>query len=133
MRRPADLAIFAFASVVIPWGLSGMLFARFWLDTILHLPIAALDPVVRATFVSEFRFLEARELGVGLLALAFRERIMSERLANRVFLAAVAAAPVSRAIAWVAEGPPHLVFQVFAATELFMTVAIFWTTRRTVR
>ncbi|MDB4993179.1 MAG: hypothetical protein JWM74_611, partial [Myxococcaceae bacterium] len=115
----------------IPWGLSGMLFARFWLETILHLPLAALDPVVRATFVSEFRFLEARELGVGLLALAFRERIVSERLANHVFLAAVAAAPVSRAIAWLTEGPPHLVFQVFATTEVLMTIVIFWTTRRT--
>lgn len=131
MRRLADLAVISFALVLIPWGLSGMFMTSLWLETILHLPMQSLDPGVRATFSSEFRFLEARELGVGLLALVFRHRIVTEKVANRVFLVVVAAAPVARTAAWLVDGAPVGMFRIFALVELSMLAVIALTTRHT--
>jgi hypothetical protein len=60
----------------------------------------------------------------------FRERIVTERRANRVFLVVVGAVPVARALAWWDEGAPSPMFALFALTEIMMLFVLWLTTRR---
>jgi hypothetical protein len=129
-RRLALSAVVLFSVVVILWGLSGVFFTSLWLDTLLRLPLHALDATGRATFGCEFRFLEARELGVGLFSLALREEIVSSRKHNLVFLAVVYAAPLARTWSLVASGQPSLVWLMLFASEVFMAVVLTVLTRK---
>ena len=127
--RLASLALRLFTVVVLAWGLSGVLLTDAWLhgEWAMHLP--ALGEVQRATLGNEFRFLEARELGVGIFAWALHDEILSSRKHNLTFLAVVAAAPVARLIACAADGLPRPLWLAFGASELAMGLALAVLTR----
>lgn len=127
--RLARAALWTFGLVVVGWGLSGVLAPEVWLHHPLLLGLPPVDPARRPTFLNELRFLEARELGVGIMAIGLRDAILTQRRANLVFLLAVFAAPASRALACARDGLPSPAWLAFMASEIAMAVALAVLTR----
>jgi len=125
----ASAALRLFALVVIAWGLSGVFLTDFWLHGALTLHLPAFGPLERGTVVNEFRFLEARELGVGIFALALHREILTSRKHNLTFLAVVFAAPAARLFSCLVDGPPKPLWLAFGASELVMGIALLVLTR----
>ncbi len=126
--RLASAAVRLFGVVVVAYGLSGVLLPDVWLHApyMLHLqPLGA----ERATFLNELRFLEGREIGIGLFALLLREEIVTSRKHNIAFLAAIYAAPAARLYSCVVTGLPNAQWLAFMAIEIFMSTLITVLTR----
>ncbi len=126
--RLASAAVRLFGVVVVAYGLSGVLLPEVWLHSPYMLHLASLGEG-RATFLNELRFLEGREIGVGLFALFLREEILTSRKHNIAFLAAIYGAPAARLYSCVATGLPSAQWLGFMATEIFMSTLITVLTR----
>ena len=129
-ERLGRWAVDLFAFVVLAWGVSGILLPRVWLEHVFAVPTNALDPTARASLLAEFRFLQARELGVGLLTVALRREIVSNRRINTIFLLVVAASPAARLLSLVIDGAPSWLSRGFLVTEALMALTLWVTTRR---
>jgi hypothetical protein len=123
----ASAAVWVFGVVVVAYGLSGIVLPDLWLNTLLHVP--PLPDSVRPTLLSELRFLEGREVGVGLFSLLFHDEILTSRKHNLVFLALVYLSPGARVYSCVTDGLPSLLLLTFLAIELGMAVLLTISTR----
>lgn len=88
-----------------------------------------MDPAHRLNLLSEFRFLHAREIGVGLYALALHDSILSDRRQDIVFLVIAFIAPTSRLYSCVVDGVPSPIFLVFMAIEFAGCCSVWFLTR----
>ena len=110
-------------------GLSGVFFADFWLGSLLHVPLDGMAPELAVTLRNEFRFLEARELGVGLFVLGLRHELLSSRKHNQIFLMVVFAAPLARLWSCANDGWPSLLWQALMLSEVLMALVLVISTR----
>ncbi len=125
----ASLLVWAFGVVVLFYGVSGILFPDVWLHSSALLDLPAMDPLHRATFLSEFRFLHGREVGVGLYALVMHKAILSDRRMNIVFLVVAFIAPLGRAYSCLVDGASNPLWLGFMAFELTACVGLLLLTR----
>lgn len=123
----ASLALRLFSVVVVAWGLSGIVAPSLWLHTLIGL--APSDAATHATLVNEFRFLEARELGVGIFSWVLHDEILTSRKHNLAFLAVVFAAPVARVTSCLVDGAPSRLWWLFMGSEMAMALALVVLTR----
>jgi hypothetical protein len=120
-----------FSGVVIAWGLSGILFSRVWLVHVFGVPLDSFDAPARTALLADLRFLQARELGVGIFTVALRREILSDRRIRRAFLLVVAASPLARLVALAVDGPPPWLSCAFLASEASMAIVLAILTRPT--
>jgi len=129
VQKLAKPALNLYALVLILWGISGMAYASGWLQWLIAMPPID-DAVARAILGSEFRFLHARELGVGLLTWACQSEILTSPRLSRAFLVVVWLAPVARLVALTADGRPNLLWNLFAWREVAMATVLTAALRR---
>jgi hypothetical protein len=123
-ERLARVLVWSFILVLVPWGVLGMLAPRFWYERVFGIDLASLGAARTAAVLSEFRFLQARELGVGLTALVLRKDILRSRRMGVLFAVLVALAPAARVIGFFSDGLPAMPIAGFALTELLFLVVL---------
>ncbi len=129
LRRAATLLVVAYGVMLCGIGVVGIFTAGWELTRVFGLDIAALDLHVRATFLNQYRFLKAVELGGGLFCLFSRGSILAGGPIGKVFLALVGGGVVARSLAWVIDGRPSWPFLAFLALEALVfvvTVLYLW-------
>jgi len=128
-ERLGSWLLTAFGVVVVAYGITGIVAPDVWLHSPALLDLPPFDPAHRATFLSEFRFLHGREVGVGLYALVLHRAILTDRRHNLVFLVVAFIAPLGRAWSCLVDGPSNATWLAFMAFELTACVALVVLTR----
>ena len=124
MRPVAYFAVVAYGLMLFGVGLVGILTARWELLTVFGVDTNAIVPD-EATFINQYRFLKAVELGAGLFCLMQRRQILDgERIAAWPFMVIVGGGVAARSIAWVADGRPSLLFLGHLALETIVLVIV---------
>jgi hypothetical protein len=77
-----------------------------------------------ATFLNQYRFLKAVELGAGGFSLGFREQVLEGGMPAFAFQLLVAGGVVARTLAWCLDGRPSGIFLVFLALEMMVFVVV---------
>lgn len=123
MTRVALISVVAYGLMLLLVGLAGIGLARWELT---HLFAVAPD----ATFLNQYRFLKAVEMGSGVFCLVFCRDIIGNGRSTLPFLVLVAAGVVARSIAWVVDGRPSWPFTVFLVLEAVVLVLVILELRR---
>lgn len=118
LRLAALVLFFGYAVTLVLAGAEGALLAEF-----------AFPDDADADLTSHYRFLRALELCFGVVALAYWRRIFTQRLANTIFLAAMAAGVAARLLGLAVDGRPGALVLAVIAWELVGVVVIFLATR----
>jgi hypothetical protein len=133
LKWSAYLFFYGYVFALIAAGTFGVLFAPIDARYLLGLDVTHLPPLTAATTMSQYRFLRAIEIGLGVLAVVLRKEIYRERLFNRLFLAIMAGGIAARLIGLLFDGRPAWAQLFFLVYELIGIVLIFLYTRTTVR
>ena len=64
-----ELSIWMFVAVVGAWGLTGMFATSLWIERGFGIDLHSIERISRNTWLSEYRFLAGREVGIALFAL----------------------------------------------------------------
>jgi len=129
MRTLASLMMRAFGVVVVVYGVTGIVLPDLWLHAPTLLDLPPMDPAHRYTFLSEFRFLHAREIGVGLYALVLHDAVLSDRRHNLVFLVVAFIAPSARLYSCLVDGASNSLWLAFMTFEFAACFTILFLTR----
>ncbi len=121
--RLASLVVIAYAAMLCAVGALGIAAARWELAHVFHFPVDVWPHDVRATFLNQYRFMKAIELGAGVACLVSRRAILAGGHAGWLFLLLVAGGAIARGVAWIADGTPALAFQIFLALEVLVFAA----------
>jgi hypothetical protein len=122
MKRFATFLVIAYGLMLCGVGAAGILTARWELTQVFGLDVGAWSPSVQATFLNQYRFLKALELGGGFFCIFLRTSILTGGTAGRVFLALVGGGVLARSLAWVVDGRPSSPFVVFLVLEALVLV-----------
>jgi hypothetical protein len=125
LRVVARVLFFAYAAMLLGVGAAGIFTARWELTRVFHVDVVAMSPMDGATFLSQYRFLKALELGLGVFCFAYRRRIFTERSFNRFFLFFVLAGVAARSLSLIADGWARWPFIAFLLLELGTAAAVF--------
>ncbi|HVQ09057.1 MAG TPA: DUF4345 family protein [Allosphingosinicella sp.] len=126
----AFLAVVAYGLVLFCVGLIGIVTARWELLTVFGVDTGGIVPD-EATFLNQYRFLKAVELGAGVFCLMQRHAILDgEKVAAWPFLVIVAGGVAARSIAWVADGRPSWLFIAHLVLESIVLVIYLLHLRR---
>lgn len=129
LRISANVLFFGYSAMLLGVGLAGIFTADWELARVFRVDITGMPPLDRATFVNQYRFLKALELGLGVFCFVYRRRIFAERSFNRFFLFFVLAGAVARVLSLVLDGPAKWPFIAFLALEVATAGAVFVYTR----
>lgn len=126
LESVARFAAAAYGVMLCVVGAAGILSARWELGVVFGLDPGSWPRDVAATFLNQYRFLKAVELGSGVFCLAFLDHIIRGGVAALAFLVLVGLGVGARSIAWIADGRPAMAFIVFLALEavVFVIVAL---------
>jgi hypothetical protein len=113
-----ELSIWMFVAVVGAWGLAGMFATSLWIERGFGIDLHSIERISRNTWLSEYRFLAGREVGVALFALIFRREIVSSRSFGLAFWAIIVVSPLGRIYTLVMDGQPRALWNGFLAVEL---------------
>lgn len=127
----AYILFYGYVLLLVVAGAWGALFAPVDFDLLLGFDLPAGDDLARANVLSQYRFLRAIELSVGVIILVYRREVFSTRRYNRLFLMVLGAGILGRVISLVVDGTPSPIFFFFIVSELAALVAIYAHTRRT--
>jgi hypothetical protein len=116
MRRTATLLVVAYGLMLLCVGTAGVVAARWELGTVFGLDPGGLGEG-DATFLNQYRFLKAVELGAGAFCLMMLRPILDGGAAARAFFVLVAGGVAARSLAWIADGRPSWPFLAFLALE----------------
>lgn len=130
MRGVASFAVVGYGVVLAGVGLAGILTAHWELRTVFGVDTGAIVPD-EATFLNQYRFLKAVELGAGAFCLMQRRQILDgESAAAWPFLIIVGGGVAARSLAWAADGRPSLLFLGHLALEAIVLVIVLLHLRR---
>jgi len=118
------LLFYGYTFMLLGVGASGIFVAAWELTRVFGIPLAGLDPRVRATMLNQYRFLKSAELSFGLFSLFFRERIFDEAAVRTLFVTMVFLGVGARVFSVVVDGAPHWAFLAFAALEFVTGIAM---------
>jgi hypothetical protein len=113
-----ELSIWMFVAVVGAWGLAGIFATSIWIERGFGIDLHSIARISRNTWLSEYRFLAGREVGIALFALIFRREIVSSRSFGLAFWAIIVASPLGRIYTLATDGQPRALWQGFLAVEL---------------
>lgn len=133
LKWGAYLFFYGYVFTLIAAGAFGMLLAPIEARFLLGLDVNHLMQSTAATTMSQYRFLRAIELGLGVTVLLLRKEIYRDRFFNRLFLAIMAGGIAARLLGLAFDGRPAWTQVFFLAYELVGIVLIFLYTRGTVR
>ncbi|NJN27579.1 MAG: DUF4345 domain-containing protein [Cyclobacteriaceae bacterium] len=100
-------------------------------DLLFHFDPHVLSDHARINLLSQYRFLRALELGFGLFALLFYQKIFEVRTFNILFLTVMGSGIVARLVSWWADGQPNYLTLFFLSYELLGWIVIFIYTHKT--
>jgi len=131
MKRAATILLIGYTAMLCGVGLAGIFTSRWELTHVFGLDLAAMTPQIRATFLNQYRFLKAVELGAGLFCWFMRKPILDGGTIGKVFLALVGGGVVARTLAWMVDGRPSWPFIAFLVLEalVFATVLRYFQTK----
>jgi Domain of unknown function (DUF4345) len=118
------LFFYGYVYMFIGVGASGIFIARWELTHVFNMPIAALTPQVKATMLTQYRFLKSAELSYGLFGFFFRSQIFTGGAIRNLFVTAVFLGVFARVLSVFVDGVPAWEFLVFAALEFVTGVLI---------
>ena len=123
MKRAATILVAAYGLMLVCVGLAGVVSARWELAAIFSFDVDSLGEGT-ATFLNQYRFLKAVELGAGVFCLMQLRPILDGGVPARVFLVLVGGGIVARSLAWAADGRPSWPFLAFLGLEA-LVLAVF--------
>ena len=126
------LFFYGYVFMFIGVGASGIFIASWELPHIFHLPLSMLTPEVRATMLTQYRFLKSAELSYGLFAFFFREAIFAGETVRKLFVTAVFLGVFARVLSVFVDGLPGWIWLAFAGLEA-ITGILMWTAPVAVR
>jgi len=125
------LFFYGYVFMFIGVGASGIFIASWELPHIFHMPLNALTPEVRATMLTQYRFLKSAELSYGLFAFFYRDAIFAGAAVRKLFVAAVFLGVFARVLSVLVDGMPGWIWLAFAGMEA-ITGVLVWTAPATV-
>ncbi|MFZ0745565.1 MAG: DUF4345 family protein [Terracidiphilus sp.] len=105
-------------------GASGIFIAAWELPHIFNMPMSSLTPDVRATMLTQYRFLKSAELSYGLFSFFFRNAIFAGGSVRKLFVIAVFLGVSARVLSVFMDGMPAWEFLAFAALECVTGILI---------
>ena len=120
------LFFYGYVFMFIGVGASGIFIAAWELPHIFHMPLDTLTPEVRATMLTQYRFLKSAELSYGLFAFFYRNAIFAGEAVRKLFVTAVFLGVFARVLSVFIDGMPGWIWLVFAAMEA-ITGVLVWT------
>ena len=118
------LFFYGYVFMFIGVGASGIFIAGWELTHIFNMPMASLAPQVKATMLTQYRFLKSAELSYGLFSFYFRGQIFSGGAIRNLFVTAVLLGVFARVLSVFVDGVPAWEFLAFAALELVTAILI---------
>lgn len=118
------LCFYGYVFMFIGVGASGIFIATWELPHIFHLPLNTLTPHVRATMLTQYRFLKSAELSYGLFSFFYRNEIFAGGPVRRLFVTAVFLGVFARVFSVFVDGMPAWEFIAFAALEFVTGILI---------
>jgi len=134
MKRLTTVLVIAYALMLCGVGIVGIFTAPWELTRVFGLDLSPLTPQARATFLNQYGFLKALELGGGLFCLFLHNAILNGGLIGRLFLALVGSGVVARSFAWIVHGQPTWPFIAFLLLEalVFLSTLLYLRSRRAI-
>lgn len=115
--------VVAYCLMLVVVGVAGIVSARRELAHLYGLRFSAIAGLDEVTFLNQYRFLKAVELGAGCVCLLQLGAIMSGGKAGFGFLVLVAGGAGARLLAWLADGRPAPLFITFLVLEAIVLAA----------
>jgi Domain of unknown function (DUF4345) len=116
--RASVLLHLGYGLYLVGVGVAGIALPRWELSQVFGLDVENWALPIQATFLNQYRFLKAVELGAGLFCLVLWRPIQQGERVGLVFVALLAAGILARLVAWVSDGQPHPAFIGFMALEI---------------
>ena len=124
MRTLTLLLILAYAATCIVAGLSGIFAAPAEMHLLYHFDPRTVPGLETADLMSQFGFIKAMELGLGLFIIARLGPILEGGGERRLFAFIVFAGLLARVIAWLRHGEPSTLFLVFLVVEAVLLLCL---------
>jgi hypothetical protein len=126
MKQISYFFFFTYIGLVVIAGLWGSFINPVWdFATLFQFQINDLNDFERINILSQYRFLRALELGLGIFALTFSKEIFTQRKFNAVFLSIMGIGILARVVSWIVDGNPGLLTKFFMFYEALGWVLIF--------
>lgn len=129
LKWTAYTLFYGYALLLVAAGAWGVLFGAYDQEWLLGVRPGLMEGEPRSNVLSQYRFLRGIEFGFGLIALKYRAEIFSRSGMNSLFLTAMGAGILGRAVSVAADGRPRWGFVFFLAAETAGLVAIFLQSR----
>ncbi len=108
---------YGYVFMFIGVGASGIFIAAWELPHIFHMPLSSLTPEVRATMLTQYRFLKSAELSYGLFSFFFRNEIFAGGPLRMLWVTAVFLGVFARVLSVFMDGMPGWIWLAFAGME----------------
>ena len=131
MTRAAGVLFWGYVIVLLVAGATGVLVPEWELSRIFGVQLDDMDQVLRATILTQYRFLASVEFGFGLFSVVCRWEIFCVHKYNRIFLIALFGGVVARTLALALDGVPHWIFPMFLVLELTTGVLVLIASKKT--
>jgi hypothetical protein len=113
-----QIFFWGYVGMLLGIGTSGIFIARWELTTVFRVPLPSSPDIVRATFLNQYRFLKALELGFGAYSALFHHEIFAAASFHSLFLFVLFAAASARVLSMLIDGLPHVAFIAITVLEL---------------
>ncbi len=131
MQRLSLFFFYTYIGLVIVAGFWGAFINPYFdFDLLFSFDPNTLNDQVRINLLSQYRFLRALELGFGLFAILFVNKIFGDKTFNILFLFIMGSGILARIVSWLVDGTPNALTQFFMFYELLGWIIIFFYTRK---
>src|SRR4051794_18499628 len=107
-----------YVGMLVGIGASGIFIAPWELGNFFKIPLGGLEKAAHATFLSQYRFLKAMELGFGIFSVIFRQQIFTQPAYHQFFLIVLFAGAGARSLSILIDGRPSNFFIAVTVYEL---------------
>lgn len=129
LRLLGWVAFWSYVAALFALGAFGILAPDVELALMYDVSLEELEPFRTATILHQYRFLKVFVLGVGVLAVMFRHRILAPGQANALFLGLLFGAAGARVLSIFLDGAPHARLIPFTVSEFVMGLLILIASR----
>ena len=125
MRRLSRFFFYTYIGLVILAGFWGAFINPYYeFNLLFSFDPHTLNDQVRINLLSQYRFLRALELGFGLFAILYVNKIFKEKSFNILFIFIMGSGILARIVSWLVDGTPNTLTQFFMFYELLGWVII---------
>ncbi|MFV9614565.1 MAG: DUF4345 family protein [Gammaproteobacteria bacterium] len=130
IRIPAILFQLGYSLMLIGVGVAGIFYAPWELISIFKLDANWLQSSEAVTFLNQYRFLKAVEVGFGLFCLFYRREILDGGISSVLFLSGCMLGIFARSWSWYYDGRPSDMLITFLVLESITFVLVWAYARR---